>query len=273
MTTQPAPRRPVRTRRSLRLAATASVALALVGGLAACGEDDDTGASADDTGSPVTLAAASLDPAACDAATALSAAFGGLPEDPAAVGPHVEAELLPLVEVLAAQDVEEVRTAGTTLVEAFSAAAGTGDLSGLDTPEVADAQAAVGLAVHDGCDLEQVEVTAVEYAFEGAPERLEAGRVSFALENAGVEDHEMVLFRRADGVTETFAELAELPEEDLGAKVSFAGVAFGGPGETTYAAVDLTPGTYFLVCFIPTGGGEDGPPHFLEGMQHTLEVS
>ena len=26
------------------------------------------------------------------------------------------------------------------------------------------------------------------------------------------------------------------------------------------------PGEYAMVCFIPVGGAEDGPPHFTQGM-------
>ena len=80
----------------------------------------------------------------------------------------------------------------------------------------------------------------------------------------------MVLFRRNDGVTENLGELMELPEEDLMSKVTFTGVTFGGPGTTNYVAMDLEPGTYFLLCFIPQG--EDGPPRFMGGMQHTVTV-
>ena len=29
----------------------------------------------------------------------------------------------------------------------------------------------------------------------------------------------------------------------------------------------------FFVCFLPTGGAEDGEPHFLHGMQATVEVA
>ena len=69
-----------------------------------------------------------------------------------------------------------------------------------------------------------------------------------------------------------FPELMESGEEAM-ADLTFTGVAFGGPDTTSYAAVDLEPGTYYLVCFIPVGGGEDGPPHFMEGMQHTIAVT
>jgi hypothetical protein len=37
--------------------------------------------------------------------------------------------------------------------------------------------------------------------------------------------------------------------------------------------LDLEPGRYAAVCFIPIGGGEDGPPHFTGGMVAELEVA
>ena len=81
------------------------------------------------------------------------------------------------------------------------------------------------------------------------------------------------LFKRADGATESIDEVLALPEDELMSKVQFTGVTFGGPGTTNYVALDLEPGTYFLLCFLPQGGGEDGPPHFMAGMKHTLTVA
>ena len=37
--------------------------------------------------------------------------------------------------------------------------------------------------------------------------------------------------------------------------------------------LDLEPGRYAAVCFIPIGGGEDGAPHFTGGMVAELEVT
>ena len=97
--------------------------------------------------------------------------------------------------------------------------------------------------------------------------------MSIALDNTGAEDHELVLFRRADDATETFEEISQLPEEEQGAKMQFTGFTYGGPDSTSYLAADLEPGTYFFVCFLPTGGAEDGEPHFLHGMHATVEVA
>ena len=126
--------------------------------------------------------------------------------------------------------------------------------------------------MHEGCDLQAVDIDAVEYVFQGDADdaRRRPGQLRPA--NKGVEEHEMVLFKAADGVTEPLGELLALPEDEAMSKMQFTGVTFGGPGTTNYVAVDLTPGPYYLVCFIPQGGGEDGPPHFMAGMQQTITV-
>jgi len=249
------PRRHARTRPVPHLA-LALVSLAAVSGLAACGDDDEGSVAAE----------------ACDAAVALDAAFAAAPQDPAGFGPYAEAELVPVADRLVEHLDGDAREAAEALRDVYGTIATTGDPAAMETPEAAEARAAVGAAIHDGCDLEAVEISAIEYAFVGAPAELPAGRVSFALANDGVEEHEMVLFQRAAGVTDTLEDLLALPEEEAFSKLRFTGVAFGAPGTTSHVAVDLTPGTYFLVCFIPQGG-EDGPPHFTGGMQHTLTVT
>lgn len=246
----------MRTRRARSLALVlASLSLTA---LAACGDDDKS---------------SSLDPAACDAAVTYDTAFAQAPEDPAEIKSYATEQMLPIATTFVEHLKGDAKESAETMRDAFAQVGETGDPSALQAPATAKAIAAVGKAVHDGCDLQSVDIRAVEYVFQDAPTTLKAGRVSFALTNKGVEEHEMVLFKAADGVTEPLADLLALPEEEGMAKLQFTGVAFGGPGTTSYAAVDLTPGTYFLVCFIPQGGGEDGPPHFMAGMQHTITVA
>jgi hypothetical protein len=227
--------------------------------LAACGDDD--------------AEASSVPAAACDAAVDLTSAFGQAPEDPAEFSGFATDTLIPLATTLADELEDGDADAAKVLADAYGRIAEDGDISVIESEPVADAQATVGAAIHNGCDLQRVDIGAVEYQYQNAPDQLKAGRVSFALQNKGVEDHEMVLFRRADGETASFEELSQLPEDQLFSKVTFTGVAFGKPGTTSYAAMDLEPGTYFLVCFIPQGGSEDAPPHFMGGMQHTLTVT
>jgi hypothetical protein len=247
---------PITIRRSL----AAALSLSLATGLAACSDDDDREAA-----TPA---------AACDAAVDLGAAFGAAPEDPAEMGAFAAEALVPVGDafVEAYGDDGAEADAAATLSDAFAGMADTGDPSAFEDPDVADAQAVIGADVHDGCPVETIDVTAVEYAFQGVPDELDAGRTSFALTNDGVEDHEMVLFRLNDGVDMTLDDLLDAGE-DAFADVTFTGVAFGGPDTTAYTVVDLEPGTYFLLCFIPVGGGEDGPPHFMEGMRQTITVT
>jgi hypothetical protein len=244
------------TRRTIFALTASVVSLSF---LAACGDDDDE--------------ADSVPAAACDAAVELTTAFGQAPEDPAEFSGFATDTLVPLANTLADELDDADADAADVLADAYAKIAKDGDISVIESDPVAKAQGTVGAAIHEGCDLQRVDIGAVEYQYQGAPDQLQAGRVSFALQNKGVEEHEMVLFRRADGETATFEELSQLPEDQLFSKLTFTGVAFGKPGTTSYAAMDLEPGTYFLVCFIPQGGGEDGPPHFMGGMQHTLTVT
>src|SRR3546814_12221199 len=81
------------------------------------------------------------------------------------------------------------------------------------------------------------------------------------------EPHEMVLFRRNDGVDDPIEDLLALPEDEVMSKVSMAGVVFAdAPGSEAAAMLDLEPGSYVAICFIPTGGAADGPPPFVGGM-------
>ncbi|CAN5590588.1 hypothetical protein BH23ACT3_BH23ACT3_05930 [soil metagenome] len=142
-----------------------------------------------------------------------------------------------------------------------------------------------------------VEVTAVDFGFEGLPDSVPAG-TRFTLANtAPSELHEIVAFRLPDDEERSGEQLMQLPPEQLGAL--FAGepatVLLTPPGGDQIAAVgDGTlsePGRYLLICAIPTGvapeaylaaaaesqGGppqiDGGPPHFLHGMWTELTVT
>jgi hypothetical protein len=128
------------------------------------------------------------------------------------------------------------------------------------------------------CDVEVLDVTAVDYGFEGAPGDAPAGYTVVDFENAGTEQHEMAVIRIGDGVTESLDELLALPEEESQGKLSFVGAAFASAGTSSAAGLDLSaPGRYAMVCLIPVGSvGDargDGPPHVVEGMVHEFTVS
>ncbi len=142
-----------------------------------------------------------------------------------------------------------------------------------------------------------IEITAVDYGFEGVPERVAAGS-SFTLTNASsIELHELVAIRMVDGETRSIEDLLELSDEELDevfAPGPPAMVLIAMPNEESFAVVGdgtfTEPGRYALVCFIPTGADPDefmaaaeassdgppevdgGPPHAFVGMYGEVTV-
>ena len=65
-------------------------------------------------------------------------------------------------------------------------------------------------------DPEAVEVTAVDYAYEGLPETIEAGTQLTLTNESDVELHELVAFLLAEDEERTVEEIPGLPEAELG---------------------------------------------------------
>jgi hypothetical protein len=247
---------PAITTTSRRLLA-AALAVAIAGGAAACSDDAD---------------AATLSDATCTASTAYTAAIAGMPHDPAAMGGYVADEVIPVVTTIVDGLPDDVDA--TAFTTALGEVAKTGDPTPLfESADAAKAQEAIGAAIHDGCGFGTIDVEAKEYAFGGIPATVDAGPTSLRFRNVGAQEHELVLFRVADGVDTPEEDLLALPEDEQQKVMTFAGVASGRPGTTSYAAIDLKPGRYLAVCFIPVGGGQEGEPHFMHGMHATFTVA
>ena len=110
-----------------------------------------------------------------------------------------------------------------------------------------------------------VHVTATDYAFQ-APDTLPSGVTTFHLMNQGKESHHVVLIKMPLAELQK-ANMAGPPPPDL---VVLGGPNAAMPGGTAEATVDLAPGTYTLVCFIPAA---DGRPHIAMGMARELTVT
>jgi uncharacterized cupredoxin-like copper-binding protein len=114
-----------------------------------------------------------------------------------------------------------------------------------------------------------VTIKLVDYGFESS-QPLTPGRHTIRVENAGPQVHELVLLKLAPGKkTEDFGRWAESmkgppPAEPLGGVV---GLEKGGSGSFE---VELTPGDYGFICFIPDA--KDGKPHLMHGMMKTIRV-
>jgi hypothetical protein len=253
-------RHPHRRRAGLAVVA----ALALIGG--ACGDDDDDSAAdepADET--TTTEAAADGDTAAfCASRVQLEQAFN-------AEQPDVEA-VTALLGDLQASAPADIAGNVTGLSDALAQAAESG-ADPTEDPAFGENIGPIDEFSLSDCGYETVEVTGVDYAFEGVPDTVQAGTVGFKLTNEGAEPHEMVIFRINDGVTAPLEELLALPEEEVGQSITFAGAAFAGPGGWGASFAELEAGRYAAACFVPVGGAEDGPPHFMEGMTAEFEVA
>jgi len=107
-------------------------------------------------------------------------------------------------------------------------------------------------------------INLVDFAFvPSAP--LTAGHHLVKVVNLGTQPHELEIIKLAEGKTmddlghwgETFE--GPLPGSSLG------GAAPMAPGQVEYIPLDLTPGNYAMLCFVPDPA-KNNMPHLAEGM-------
>ena len=256
--------------------------LALIVGAAACGDDDD-----DDTGSPAedTEAAAAgpseEDEAFCGAVLGVAGLRGPDEETPEALEAYANEVAQPAVAAVVETAPDEAADDAQGLSDAFDEVLESGDSSGFEAAVVPLTDRAAEL-----CDWSSADVEAVDYGFEGLESSYDAGALQVAFTNGGEEMHEFLVLRKKDGVEESFEELFQLPDEEGQQKVDMVGATFAPPGDDAATVLELTPGDYAAVCFVPVGstpeaveaaesGGTDidGPPHFTEGMVAEFSVS
>jgi hypothetical protein len=169
-----------------------------------------------------------------------------------------------------------------------AAGCGDDDTATTDEPTPTSAEGVVDASAAAGAT---IEVTAIDYGYEGIPPTIEAG-TAISLVNASDDElHEFVAIRLPDGEDRPVEELVQLPESELGplmAGVSDVVVALPGhadePGPVKGDGVLSEPGRYAIICVIPVGadpqaylsaaqaqggppqGVEGGPPHVTQGM-------
>lgn len=158
------------------------------------------------------------------------------------------------------------------LADTVGRVAASGDLALTDGPEFESAERRKHAYDLEQCSWGRVEVTAVEYAYQGAPPVAVAGPISFDMTNAGKEQHELLIARINDGVTMVVSDLFARPPEELRALASASGRTAAEPGGTGYDVVNLDPGRYAIACLLPVGGAPGAPPHASRGMYAELRV-
>lgn len=244
-------------RSSNRRAIAASLVL-LLAPVAACSDDDEPEASS----------------AFCDdvADFADALASGGDPSGP----------LDDLVASSPDSLASAVETFAQSVTEIASEAAESGDDAAFLEPGFRTLAAETQGEIARACDYAAVSVDATEYAFEGLPSTIGAGRVAFELTGAGDELHELIVFRRADG---TEGDLVDIVNDDPNVQDGrLEEVAVALPvaaGDESVLLADLDPGDYVVVCFFPQGvvtfdellsGTESDADHRSLGMIQALSV-
>jgi hypothetical protein len=114
-------------------------------------------------------------------------------------------------------------------------------------------------------DLPEAEatVTATEYSFSSSG--LKAGNNKLRFRNGGGQWHHLVVARIKSG--STIDDVRRLMETEKGpplARENAEETAVLDGGEEQLTEVNLEPGNYALMCFIPDRAG--GPPHVAKGM-------
>lgn len=268
--------------KTVRRAGALMVAGMLTVGLGACGDDDEAD---DDPGAVVGDESAAGDGEDfCTAALAVDAASLELGTGQA-TQEDLDAAIAAAVEAAPDEIADAAQTMATESAAAAEAAAEAPEGEGpppMPGEAYYPASVEVGTYLADNCDVETLDVTATEYAFEGFAESVPAGTTVINFDNQGSEFHEVVVMQIAEGEERPVEELLALPDEEAMAVVTNKAFVFGPPGAATYVTADLDPGRYVAICFVPigatpeameTGAALDGDPHFLHGMVSEFEVA
>jgi len=109
----------------------------------------------------------------------------------------------------------------------------------------------------------------VDYAFN-VNGHLRAGVHRVIVRNSGKQTHELELARLLPGKTP--ADLAAWAEKMAGPPPAhfLGGVSPIAPGHENELTLELTPGHYVMLCFVPDA--KDGKPHLAHGMVHEFVV-
>jgi hypothetical protein len=134
---------------------------------------------------------------------------------------------------------------------------------------------------YNSCGYTQLDVTGIEYEFQGLPKTVAAGPVAIRFTDTGAELHELQIFRVKS--KDSVKKIIGLSEKEQRSKIEEVDRVSATQGETVYTIVDLSrPGRYGAVCHLPVGSTseeaaeeaeQDHPEsHADEGMYATIRV-
>jgi hypothetical protein len=134
---------------------------------------------------------------------------------------------------------------------------------------------------YNSCGYRQLDVTGIEYEFQGLPKTLPAGKVAIRFTDTGAELHELAIYRMK--TKDSLKKVVGLSEKEQSKKLEPVGGTFAMQNETSYTIAELTkPGRYAVICHLPVGSTSveaaeeaehDHPKsHAQEGMYATITV-
>lgn len=137
-----------------------------------------------------------------------------------------------------------------------------------------NAYAMLSVQESEGADVLEADQVVQMVDFEFAiPGNIAAGQQTWQVVNSGQQLHHMVLMKLNEGASMddlmAWMELEEgpPPAEEAG----YVGVL--SPGVSNWLTMDLTPGEYVAICFIPDHLGDaTGQPHFMMGMIDSFTI-
>lgn len=127
-----------------------------------------------------------------------------------------------------------------------------------------------GASTNAMAPMADVNLVLEDYVFS-FDESLTAGHHTIKVTNPAAQDHEIQLIQLAPGKTASDVQqwIARMSGPPPGRAVG--GIASMKPGTTNYFEVELTPGEYLAICFVPDK--QDGKPHFEHGMMRQFTVT
>ena len=112
-------------------------------------------------------------------------------------------------------------------------------------------------------------MTLADFAFQFS-QPLQPGRQMIRVRNSATQPHEVVIVRLQPGrkASDVLAWMEKMEGPPPGAPIG--GTTPMAKGEENILTLDLVPGEYGLICFVPDA--KDGKPHFMHGMVTELTI-
>jgi hypothetical protein len=112
-------------------------------------------------------------------------------------------------------------------------------------------------------------MTLVDYGFQMS-QPLQAGKQTIRVKNAAAQSHEVVFLKLAPGKkpSDVLAWMEKMEGPPPGAPIG--GTTPMAKGEENIITLELAPGEYGLICFVPDA--KDGKPHVAHGMMSEFTI-